>query len=132
MALTYAHPDAKIEVGNVTFMGGRWYRIRKITRGAREIHLRVLVGEELATHEKRLAASNRRAAAEMSDAEQVEFIMQFFKYGHLPMELQVVSKPLHDIAREMAESLQPSPELVVGLRKLLEAKDCFVRSRLVI
>ena len=64
MALTYAHPDAKIEVGNATFMGGRWYRIRKITRGAKDIHLRMLVGEELETHEKRLAATNRRAAAE--------------------------------------------------------------------
>ena len=68
----------------------------------------------------------------MTDEQHAEFILGHFKYGHLPMELQVVSKPLHNIAHEMVESMQPSPELVVGLRKLLEAKDCFVRSRLVV
>jgi hypothetical protein len=30
----------------------------------------------------------------------------------------------------MAESLPDGPELAAGLRKLLEAKDCFVRASL--
>ncbi len=31
-------------------------------------------------------------------------------------------------ARKMIENLPDSPELVAGLRHLLEAKDCFVRA----
>lgn len=57
-------------------------------------------------------------------------IMKFFRYGHLPPHLQEVSKAVGDLAREMVETLPPSIERTVGLRKLLEAKDCFVRARL--
>ncbi len=45
--------------------------------------------------------------------------MKFFKCDHLPEKLQEVSKPIWDLAEKSA-----------GLRKLLEAKDCFVRSKL--
>lgn len=60
----------------------------------------------------------------------VQGVMKFFAYEHLPEKLQAVSKPVHDLAVTMLETVPDSPELTVGLRKLLEAKDCFVRSAL--
>jgi len=56
-----------------------------------------------------------------------EPILDNFTYAHLPPHLQVVSKPICELALEMAASFKPSEELSAGLRKLLEAKDCFVR-----
>lgn len=57
-------------------------------------------------------------------------IMKYFAFEHLPEHLQVVSKPIGDLARLMDQSLPNGPEKSVGLRKLLEAKDSFVRSKL--
>lgn len=57
-------------------------------------------------------------------------VLQYFKYSHLPAELQEISKPVHDLAMLMAVILPPGPETAAGLRKLLEAKDCFVRANL--
>lgn len=57
-------------------------------------------------------------------------ILQFFAYEHLPERLQKWSKPIGDLAREMAAQLPSSAETSAGLRKLLEAKDCFVRAAL--
>lgn len=54
--------------------------------------------------------------------------MKFFAYEHLPERLQVVSKPIGDLARQMSETLPESAEKSAGLRKLLEAKDCLVRA----
>jgi hypothetical protein len=54
-------------------------------------------------------------------------ILRYFDYGHLPPALQDVSRPCADLAREMVNELPDGPELTTGLRKLLEAKDCFVR-----
>lgn len=56
-----------------------------------------------------------------------EALLKFFSYGHLPMPLQEISKPFHDLAHQMAGRLE-GPELTVDLRKLLEAKDCMVRA----
>ena len=56
--------------------------------------------------------------------------MKFFDYEHLPEKLQQTSKPLCDLARSMNETLPDCAEKSAGLRKLLEAKDCFVRARL--
>lgn len=61
---------------------------------------------------------------------QVNPIMKYFKYEHLPEKLQEVSKPICDLAFLMENSLPNGPEKSAGLRKLLEAKDCFVRSSL--
>lgn len=55
--------------------------------------------------------------------------LNYFNYEHLPAHLQEVSKPLGEVARLMSETLPPGPELQAGLRKLLEAKDCFVRAK---
>lgn len=55
-------------------------------------------------------------------------LLQFFAYEHLPAHLQTVSKPFGDLAREMARTLPLNSESTTALRKLLEAKDCAVRS----
>jgi len=57
-------------------------------------------------------------------------IMRYFSWAHLPEELQKVSRPCGELAAEMVATLPPGPELTAGLRKLLEAKDCFVRAQL--
>ncbi|MCK5611288.1 hypothetical protein KAR91_55980 [Candidatus Pacearchaeota archaeon] len=57
-------------------------------------------------------------------------IMKFFEYKHLPIKLQKISKPFGDIATVMDKSLSDNQEKSAGLRKLLEAKDCFVRASL--
>lgn len=54
-------------------------------------------------------------------------LMELFEYGHLPAHLASVSAQCHAVAEEMVTNLQDGPELSTGLRKLLEAKDCFVR-----
>ena len=59
-----------------------------------------------------------------------EPMLQFFKYEHLPEHLQAVSKPFGDLASEIVKTLPKNPERTVALRKLLEAKDCAVRSLL--
>lgn len=60
-------------------------------------------------------------------------ILKYFSYEHLPSRMHKHSRPFSDNAFMMAtESLVPGfnnhAELVAGLRKLLEAKDCFIRS----
>lgn len=57
-------------------------------------------------------------------------IMQYFNYDHLPQHLQDTSKPIGDLAKQIDETLPASAEKSAGLRKLLEAKDCFVRASL--
>ncbi len=56
-------------------------------------------------------------------------IIKYFGYKHLPDKLQFVSKPCGDLALIMDE-LPNGEEKSAGLRKLLEAKDCFVRAKL--
>lgn len=57
-------------------------------------------------------------------------ILKHFEYAHLPGKLQEVSEPLCTLAQAMDVVLPDGPEKSAGLRKLLEAKDCFVRARL--
>lgn len=49
-----------------------------------------------------------------------------FDYAHLPPDLRDISAQLHVVAQNMVNHLQDGPELTAGLRKLREAKDCFV------
>lgn len=58
----------------------------------------------------------------------VAHVLKYFKWQHLPPHLQAVSKPFGELAEQMANTLPSGPELTVGLRKLLEAKDCCVRA----
>lgn len=57
-------------------------------------------------------------------------LLRFFEYEHLPVRLQTTSRRCHQLAHAMAADLPDGPELTAGLRKLLEAKDCFVRAAL--
>lgn len=57
-------------------------------------------------------------------------ILQFFKYEHLPENLQKISKPFSIMAKDIVEKLPRNPERTVALRKLLESKDCAVRALL--
>jgi len=57
-------------------------------------------------------------------------IMRYFESGHLPENLAPISEKCADLALLMDQLLIDSPEKSAGLRKLLEAKDCFVRAAL--
>jgi hypothetical protein len=60
-----------------------------------------------------------------------EALLAFFEYEHLPSHLQVIAKRFHALAHEMTdEAALEGAEVTAGLRKLLEAKDCFVRAAL--
>lgn len=57
-------------------------------------------------------------------------IMKYFNYEHLPEHLQQVSQPIFELAWRIESEIPDSAEKSAGLRKLLEAKDCFVRAKL--
>ena len=57
-------------------------------------------------------------------------ILKYFEFAHLPEHLQEVSRPLGELAKQLDDELPAGEEKAAGLRKLLEAKDCFVRARL--
>lgn len=61
-------------------------------------------------------------------SERPNHILQFFRYDHLPLAMQAVSKPFGDLAHQVAETIPSNPERSVALRKLLEAKDAAVRA----
>lgn len=56
--------------------------------------------------------------------------IKWFSYEHLPANLQEVSKPIAELAQKMEQELPDGPEKSAGMRKLLEAKDCFIRAKL--
>lgn len=55
---------------------------------------------------------------------------KYFVYEHLPERLQQVSKLVYDLHKELSDMLPDCAEKSTGMRKLLEAKDCFVRAYL--
>jgi hypothetical protein len=57
-------------------------------------------------------------------------IARFFAYDHLPEPMATISAYSSHLAEAMIRELPDGPELTTGLRKLLEAKDCFVRATL--
>jgi len=57
-------------------------------------------------------------------------IMKYFSFEHLPEPLKGVSGDVYALACSMEAQLPDGPEKSAGLRKLLEAKDCFVRAKL--
>lgn len=58
-------------------------------------------------------------------------IMRYFEYAHLPPHLQGVSRAIAQVAEHMEIILPNGPEKSAGMRKLLEAKDCFVRANVI-
>lgn len=58
-------------------------------------------------------------------------VAKYFTYDHLPhTHLRVVSQQVCMLADRMEAELPDGPEKSAGMRKLLEAKDCFVRAAL--
>lgn len=58
-------------------------------------------------------------------------VVRWFEYYHLREGLpRDTACEMQDTARWMVDELPDGPELTAGLRKLLEAKDCFVRAAL--
>lgn len=59
----------------------------------------------------------------------VEAVTRFFESDHLPEPLKDVVLTTKDYVGWILQILsEDDPELTAGLRKLLEAKDCFVRA----
>ena len=56
--------------------------------------------------------------------------IQYFSSSHLPAALQAVAGPIEVLARKLEALIPGGPEKSAGMRKLLEAKDCFVRCAL--
>ncbi len=57
--------------------------------------------------------------------------IKYFAFAHLPAgPLRETSEKVARLAQEMEDILPDGPEKSAGMRKLLEAKDCFVRSSL--
>jgi hypothetical protein len=56
--------------------------------------------------------------------------IKFFGYTHLPAHLQAIASPIAALAHQLEKALPDGPEKSAGMRKLLEAKDCFVRAAL--
>jgi hypothetical protein len=56
-------------------------------------------------------------------------VIKYFKYEHLREgELREMSKRFAILALELENLVPDNAEKSAGMRKLLEAKDCFVRS----
>jgi hypothetical protein len=66
----------------------------------------------------------------MATHEKMYPILRYFEYDHLNEPLRGIAKQFCDLAHQMALELPHNPETSSGLRKLLEAKDCFVRAAL--
>jgi hypothetical protein len=56
--------------------------------------------------------------------------IKYFAWSHLPAHLQAVSRPFGELAEKMETETPDGPEKSAGMRKLLEAKDCFVHASL--
>jgi hypothetical protein len=59
-----------------------------------------------------------------------EPLLQFFTFEHLREELRETSRAFSVLAHQIVDTLPRNQERTVSLRKLLEAKDCAVRARL--
>lgn len=61
----------------------------------------------------------------------VTSVIQFLDVNpNLPKPQREIAESIRVVAIEMLTDIPDSPELTAGLRKLLEAKDCFVRASL--
>lgn len=56
--------------------------------------------------------------------------IKYFHYEHLPEGIKEISKSVAVLAHLLEDALPDSAEKSAGMRKLLEAKDCFVRAAL--
>ena len=56
--------------------------------------------------------------------------IQYFNYKHLPPRLQEVSKQYYNVAAWILMNTPISEQRALSLQKLLESKDCAVRTAL--
>lgn len=77
-----------------------------------------------------MSSPETRAAYRESQHPNTAALLGYFECDHLPERLQQVAAPLRDMAYQMCVNVAAGPEITAGLRKLLEAKDCFVRAAL--
>lgn len=75
------------------------------------------------------AASHHTEEADMATMA-IREIMPQFTYDHLPDHLAEISRPFCELALKMQRQLPESMETYMTLRKIMEAKDCAVRSYL--
>ena len=54
--------------------------------------------------------------------------IKYFGNGRLPLKLQAAAKPVDSLAHALESLLPDGPEKSAGMRKLLEARECFIRS----
>ena len=57
-----------------------------------------------------------------------EDILKHFSYKHLPENQHYLCKTFKSLAEKLVKTTPRNPERSVALRKLLEAKDCALRS----
>jgi hypothetical protein len=57
-------------------------------------------------------------------------MMKWFEFDDLSADLQAVVGPCADLAALIDATVPEGAEKTAGLRKLLEAKDCFVRAQI--
>lgn len=69
------------------------------------------------------------APDEKPRSEHHEPMLQWFEYAHLREDLQKYSQPFGALALWITINLPRNAERTVALRKLLEAKDATIRSR---
>lgn len=123
-------------IGRTSLTAGFFMSVLKRVGQVKEQNLQSVSGSvgELSASKLSVQVNDRGVAAGCGSVGSVGFaedpIMQFFKYEHLPAHLQGVSKAVAGLAKLMDEQLPHGAEKSVGLRKLLEAKDCFVRASL--
>ena len=54
-------------------------------------------------------------------------VLKFFDYDRFPEEIKPIGWAFHDLAHGLVAKLPDDPELVAGLRKLMEARNCMIR-----
>lgn len=59
-------------------------------------------------------------------------VLQFLADDHLHPALKMIVTPLRDAAFEIVDKSTDGPELTVAIRRIVEAKDAFVRHYLVV
>lgn len=84
----------------------------------------------LTPREERRVSNAIGLAQEQERHPAVLALLKYFRWQHLPDHLAAVSKPFSELACTLANTLPSNPETTVALRKLLESKDCAVRSAL--
>ena len=86
--------------------------------------------ERLTPREEQRVTNAFNFAREQERHPAVSALLRYFRWQHLPDHLAAVSQPFCDLAYLMADMLPGNAETTVALRKLLESKDCAVRSAL--